>query len=82
MEVAAGSDPALGLTASEVDRRIRAGQVNTVPDRTSRSHGEIIRSNLLTRFNFIISALAVVVLTVGEPADALFEQVRIEGQIK
>ena len=77
VEVAAGSDPALGLTASEVDRRIRAGQVNTVPDRTSRSHGEIIRSNLLTRFNFIISALAVVVLTVGEPADALFAIVMV-----
>ena len=66
-----------GLSSAEVDRRTRAGQVNTVPDRTSRTHGEIIRANLLTRFNFIISTLAIVVLTVGEPADALFAFVMV-----
>lgn len=72
-----GTEIADGLTSAEVDRRTRAGQVNIVPDRTSRSLGEIVRSNLLTRFNFIITALAVVVLTVGEPADALFAIVMV-----
>ncbi len=75
--VAPPTDAAVGLTASEVADRTRSGQANTVPDRTSRSHGEIIRSNLLTRFNFIISALAIIVLTVGEPADALFAIVMV-----
>lgn len=71
------TDASVGLTADEVERRTRAGRTNTVPDRTSRSLGEIVRSNLLTRFNFIISALAAIVLTIGEPADALFAFVMI-----
>ncbi len=71
------TDGSFGLTGDEVERRIRDGRTNTVPDRTSRSLGEIIRSNLLTRFNFIITVLAAVVLTVGEPADALFAFVMV-----
>lgn len=33
---------------------------------------EILRANLLTRFNFILATLLVVILVVGEPQDALF----------
>ena len=56
---------------------MRAGQVNQLPDQTSRTYGGIIRSNVLTRFNLIISILAGVVLTVGSPIDALFAGVMV-----
>ncbi len=66
-----------GLTSAEVARRVAAGQVNRVDESSSRSLGEIIRSNVLTRFNALISGLAVVVLVVGSPRDALFAVVMV-----
>lgn len=66
-----------GLNADEVRERVAAGQVNRVDDSSSRSLSEIVRSNVLTRFNALISALAVVVLVVGEPRDALFAVVMV-----
>jgi len=39
---------------------------------TSRTVGEILRANLLTRFNAILGALLVVILVVGPAQDALF----------
>jgi magnesium-transporting ATPase (P-type) len=60
------------LTAVEVADRHAYGQVNTVPERTSRSYTGIVRANVLTRFNAIIAALATVVLVVGHPIDAVF----------
>jgi cation-transporting ATPase E len=41
-------------------------------ERPSRSVAEILRANLLTRFNFILGALLIVILVVGPPQDALF----------
>ncbi|MGD2103169.1 MAG: hypothetical protein PVG83_13130, partial [Acidimicrobiia bacterium] len=62
-----------GLTREEVRARIRAGQVNHVPDRPSRTTKEIVKANVLTRFNFLLGALLLVVLIVlREPRDALF----------
>jgi magnesium-transporting ATPase (P-type) len=66
-----------GLTAAEVAQRRQAGKVNRSERRTSRSIGEIVRANVLTRFNAIISALAVVVLIFGSPIDALFAGVMV-----
>ena len=61
-----------GLSNLEVaDRRAR-GLTNAYPQHTSRSVEEILRSNLLTRFNFILGTLLVVILVVGQPQDALF----------
>ena len=48
------------------------GLANEGGERTSRSVGEILRANILTRFNFILGALLAVILAVGEPQDALF----------
>jgi cation-transporting ATPase E len=67
----------LGLTAAEVAERVAAGEVNRVDDSSSRSLGEIVRSNVVTRFNALITALAVVVLVVGSPRDALFAVVMV-----
>ncbi|MGH7686819.1 MAG: HAD-IC family P-type ATPase [Candidatus Dormibacteria bacterium] len=62
----------IGLTAAEVAERRERGQTNVSTERTSRSIGKILRHNLLTRFNFILGTLLVVILIVGQVNDALF----------
>ncbi|MFI0937779.1 HAD-IC family P-type ATPase [Streptomyces sp. NPDC021020] len=61
-----------GLSSAEVARRTAAGQVNDVPVRSSRSVTEIVRANVLTRFNAIIGGLFLVILVVGPIQDGLF----------
>ncbi|HEV3170094.1 MAG TPA: HAD-IC family P-type ATPase [Actinocrinis sp.] len=61
-----------GLTTAQVAERVAAGRVNTVPERSSRSLGAIIRANVLTWFNGLIGTLFVVMLVVGPVQDALF----------
>ncbi len=64
---------ASGLTRAEAEQRIAAGHANTLPDGPSRTTAEIVRANLLTRFNVLLGALLVVVLfVIREPRDALF----------
>ena len=38
----------------------------------SRSVAQILRANILTRFNLILGGLLAVILAVGEPQDAVF----------
>ena len=66
-----------GLSGAEVERRRASGQVNRTERRTSRSVTDIVRSNVFTRFNAIITVLAVVVLVFGHPIDALFAGVMV-----
>jgi len=61
-----------GLSQAEVRDRVRAGQVNTAPPAPGRTIGQILRANVLTRFNAILGALFVVVMIAGPPQDALF----------
>lgn len=61
-----------GLTAAAVAERVAAGAVNAAPARQSRSVTQILRANLLTRFNALIGALAALILVFGHPIDALF----------
>jgi cation-transporting ATPase E len=61
-----------GLTAAEVEARVRAGKVNVADDRTSRTLSEILRANILTRFNAILGTAFVLILIFGEGQDALF----------
>ena len=61
-----------GLTSAEVAERVARGEVNDVPVRSSRSTTEIVRANVLTRFNAIIGCLFAVIIVVGPPQDALF----------
>ncbi|GAB3886126.1 HAD-IC family P-type ATPase [Terrabacter terrigena] len=63
---------ASGLTGAEVDERVARGAVNRLAERTSRSVGEIVRANVLTRFNAILGALFVLVMVTGSWADGLF----------
>jgi cation-transporting ATPase E len=61
-----------GLTAGEVEARVANGHVNTVDERTSRTVREIVRANVLTRFNAILGVLAVAILATGRFGDASF----------
>lgn len=64
--------PAPGLTAREVAERVARGEVNDVPVRSSRSLADIVRANVLTRFNAIIGVLFLIILVVGPIQDGLF----------
>jgi len=66
-----------GLTSLEAAERRDRGQSNEVQHQTARSTASIIRANVLTRFNAIIAALAVVVLVFGDPIDAMFAIVMV-----
>jgi cation-transporting ATPase E len=70
-----------GLTAAEVAERVADGRVNNVPDAPVRSLGQIIRANILTPVNGIISTLFVLILIAGYPADALFAGVVVSNSV-
>lgn len=68
-----GSDSVTGLTATEVQERITAGQTNNVQIRNSRSLGSIIRDNTITSFNIVIGSLWVLMFAARAPIqDSLF----------
>jgi cation-transporting P-type ATPase E len=73
--------PPAGLSSAEVADRRSRGLANTGTERTSRSLTEILRANILTRFNFILGALLAVILAVGEPQDALFGLVLVANAL-
>ncbi|MBB5917940.1 cation-transporting ATPase E [Nocardia transvalensis] len=61
-----------GLSASEVEQRVRDGQTNDVPDRASRSVADIVRANVFTRINAILGVLFILVLATGSIIDGMF----------
>ena len=61
-----------GLTEAEAARRTARGLANTVVDVSSRSLGDILKANLLTRFNALLGSMLVVILVVGPLQDAIF----------
>ncbi|SQD96212.1 putative cation-transporting ATPase E [Parafrankia sp. Ea1.12] len=75
-----GTD-ARGLSAAEVAERVADGRVNDIPVRSSRSVGEIVRANVLTRINAIIGVLFVLIVIVGPVQDALFGGVIIANTL-
>jgi cation-transporting ATPase E len=66
-----------GLDAAEVAERVAAGQVNDAGRGPSRTVAQILRANILTRFNAILGAFFVVILLVGPLQDALFGAVLV-----
>lgn len=64
--------PFSGLSAQEVHSQIKAGNTNATDERSSRSLVDILRANLLTRFNALLGVLFVTVMIVGSPIDGLF----------
>ncbi|TQM79075.1 cation-transporting ATPase E [Saccharothrix saharensis] len=63
---------AAGLTAAEVARRVAEGRTNAVRSRTSRSTGQIVRANVITPFNGLLTALFLVILATGRWQNGLF----------
>ena len=70
--VAIAETPPAGLTSAQVAERRSQGLANAGGERTSRPVAEILRANVLTRFNFILGVLLAVILVAGQPQDALF----------
>src|SRR6516165_424815 len=64
--------PPVGLSSAQVAERRARGLTNAGGERTSRSVAEILRANILTRFNLILGVLLAVILVWGELPDALF----------
>ena len=63
---------AVGLSDDEVAARVADGKTNDVPARASRTVGEIVRANVLTRINAILGVLFVIVVSTGSLINGLF----------
>jgi len=74
-------DTSRGLTAAQVAERQADGRTNDVPDAPVRTLGQIIRANVFTPVNAIISTLLVLILVAGYPRDALFAGVVISNSV-
>jgi len=61
-----------GLTSAEVASRRAAGQANVGVAASSRTLTQIVRANVLTRFNALLGAMFVVIVVVGPLQDAMF----------
>src|SRR6267154_1761254 len=73
--------PSTGLTSAQVAEQRSRGLTNGSGERTSRSVAEILRANILTRFNLILGVLLAVVLVAGQPQDALFGVVLVSNAL-
>ena len=63
--------PTGGLTADEVARRRASGLGNAALPPTSRTYVQIVRENVFTFINNILIALALALVLVARPVDAL-----------
>jgi cation-transporting P-type ATPase E len=70
-----------GLSAADVAQRVATGQVNDVPSAPTRTIGQIVRGNLLTRFNLLLGSLLAIILVVGPLQDALFGLVIVANTV-
>ena len=61
-----------GLTSAEVAERQRTGRSNNTKQSTSRSVADILRENVFTFFNGILTVCFVAVLLVGDIRDGFF----------
>lgn len=65
-------DVAEGLSSSQVEERIRKGLINGEQEIKTKSFKEIFLANILTPFNLLNVCLAVLILLVRSPKNALF----------
>ena len=70
-----------GLTDAEVAQRIANGKTNDVPARATRSVRDIIRANVFTRINAILSVLLIIVLATGSLINGMFGLLIIANSI-
>ncbi len=74
-------DPARGLNSAEVADRVARGLTNDVPKAPTRTVRQIIQSNVLTPINFVVGALAALVILAGSPKNALFAGVIVFNSV-
>ena len=65
-------DPSEGLTPRQVEQRVTQGLHNGDSGVHTKSEGQIIWENVFTFFNLLNFALALAVILVGSPRNALF----------
>jgi cation-transporting P-type ATPase E len=70
-----------GLSSAEVTDRVARGLVNDVPEAPTRTFGQIVRANVVTRFNILLGSLLAVILVVGPIQDALFGIVLVSNAL-
>src|SRR6266508_4525184 len=70
-----------GLSGAEVSDRVARGLVNDVPKAPTRTYGQIVRTNVITRFNILLGSLLAVILVVGPLQDALFGIVLVSNAL-
>jgi cation-transporting ATPase E len=70
--IATVETPPTGLNADDIAERVALGQTNISGERTSRTVGEILHANIVTRFNIILGTLLAAILAFGQLQDALF----------
>src|SRR5262249_1439720 len=61
-----------GLSSDQVAQRREVGLTNDEGKQPTRTVAQILRANILTRFNAILVALLVVIIIVGPLQDAVF----------
>ncbi len=66
-----------GLSEEQVRERTDKGLINQVREKSSRPLSHIIRANVFNRFNALLGTLAIVVLVLDSPRDALFGMVLV-----
>ncbi len=71
-ERAGAVTPSSGLTSQQVLARIGEGRTNAFAQPTSRTIAGILRENIVTRFNFLLGSLLVLIVVAGDLRDALF----------
>src|SRR6266545_4514555 len=76
-----GQQALTGLSTAEVSERVERGLVNDVPEAPTRTFGQIIRANVVTRFNLLLGSLLAVILVVGPLQDALFGVVLVSNAL-
>jgi cation-transporting P-type ATPase E len=69
MKIAA---PASGLSTAQVAERVAAGLTNELPPRSGRTAWDIVKTNVFTRINFLLTVLFVMVISTGSIVNALF----------
>jgi magnesium-transporting ATPase (P-type) len=62
----------VGLSDSEVRQRRQQGRVNVSSRQPTRTYVQIVRANVLTRFNALLGAMLVLIVVVGPAQDGLF----------
>ena len=75
------ADPTKGLTKEEVQARIDAGLTNSSKSNKSKSVGRIIYDNVVTYFNMILLAIAIVLIVFGQYTQLTFLVIAIINTI-